>query len=562
MSDAIELDPFEDNSDILESDFTNINTSINNNIVNNTTNKMNMNGFNGMGMGMASPYMLQQMISSQFTTMITESISGYSTGNDFIDKFFMALVMIGANGILFGLIGIITNYITSGTNISGNVSNIYSKLYTIFDNYRMKKMKLRTVEISSYDEQRNTNHLYKPVIWYLSNNKKLNYNNERSLYYTTDIEIIDNSSMYNTNSNLPVNININKILPKSISKDIHYKGYIISFEFTKETITVFTDRERKRENHKIILKTTVELENNHDILEDFCSSCISEYRLNLKTKKWDQQIYSHKENEWKGVPSNNVRKLDTIVLKTGMKEIIKKDIQDFIDDEEWYSNNDVPYTRGYLFYGPPGTGKSSMIKALSLYCKRHIHNILLSEIKSDSQLFELLKGINYKETVLVFEDIDIASSIVHEEFVEKKDSSAELLNKLIDKIDDKSEKKKEIIQGPSTLTRSGLLQALDGIFTSTGRIVIMTSNKPNVLAKNLLRSGRIDVEYNFDNCDKSQIINLYKLFFNKVITENDINFDPSIYSPADISRTFLKYKTDPLSALKNLENGNIDKHKF
>ena len=92
----------------------------------------------------------------------------------------------------------------------------------------------------------------------------------------------------------------------------------------------------------------------------------------------------------------------------------------FLNSEEWYQHRDIPYTRGYLFYGHPGTGKTSMIKGLSLFSKRHIHYLMLNEVETDTQLVELIKSINYKETILVIEDIDAMLNVVKSRTMEQK----------------------------------------------------------------------------------------------------------------------------------------------
>ena len=75
----------------------------------------------------------------------------------------------------------------------------------------------------------------------------------------------------------------------------------------------------------------------------------------------------------------------------------------------------------YFFF--PGTGKTSMIKELSNYCKRYIHYLILNETKSYNELFELFKQINYKETILVIEDIDCMTKIIKYRNIALKESN-------------------------------------------------------------------------------------------------------------------------------------------
>ena len=69
------------------------------------------------------------------------------------------------------------------------------------------------------------------------------------------------------------------------------------------------------ENYKVQLSTIVPQNLNQDILEEFCKHCLIEYVKSLTSNKWKQLIYTNSGIEWKSTPSNNTRKLDTIILK-------------------------------------------------------------------------------------------------------------------------------------------------------------------------------------------------------------------------------------------------------
>lgn len=298
-----------------------------------------------------------------------------------------------------------------------------------------------------------------------------------------------------------------------------------------------------------------------DVLEEFCKYCANEYKFYLTGKIWTQQIYTNDRSEWKSSPSNNYRKLDTIILKNNLKNKIKEDVQLFLNSEEWYQHRDIPYTRGYLFHGHPGTGKTSMIKGLSLFSKRHIHYLMLNEVSNDSELLELVKSINYKETILVIEDIDAMLNIVksretdkktYQDYLDEKEKNKKMTVDEWEKLDNDKHKK-------STVTLSGLLNVIDGIFSSHGRILIMTTNHPEILDSALIRPGRIDCKFLFDNCDIEQIGKLFEMFFNQELTEdNKIQLEKlSIlkkYSPAHITSIFLRYRNNPNIALEHLDD--------
>jgi ATP-dependent 26S proteasome regulatory subunit len=60
-----------------------------------------------------------------------------------------------------------------------------------------------------------------------------------------------------------------------------------------------------------------------------------------------------------------------------------------------------------------------------------------------------------------------------------------------------------------------LLNILDGIQESNGRIIIMTTNKPEILDKALIRPGRIDIEINFKKASIDNIKEIIENFFGK-----------------------------------------------
>jgi hypothetical protein len=131
-------------------------------------------------------------------------------------------------------------------------------------------------------------------------------------------------------------------------------------------------------------------------------------------------------------------------------------------------------------------------------------------------------------------------------------------------------------QQKNGLTLSGLLNAIDGIFNNDGRILIMTTNHPEVLDGALIRPGRIDRKLLFGYCDPHQINGIFEMMYDVNLMDNcddgdsgDANnnyieglkmITENIYSPADITSLFLKYRNKPEMALKNIEE--LDNNDF
>merc|ERR1712151_1051684 len=70
----------------------------------------------------------------------------------------------------------------------------------------------------------------------------------------------------------------------------------------------------------------------------------------------------------------------------------------------------------------------------------------------------------------------------------------------------KGEKDKE--EDPDALSLSGLLNVLDGVVDSPGRILVMTSNHPEKLDPALIRPGRINKRLHLGYMDAEQLCQL------------------------------------------------------
>ncbi len=504
----------------------------------------------------------------------------FSTGNFFIDTIAQLFVM---TLITYLFTQVKTMLDKTGTFINwAGVKTWYGAKWSYCKIFNRPIKQIKYVEIPYISDNRKINELYKAVSWYLSTNSDIDYSKETDLQYVYEKPIVPENATW-----IKANLNLNKVVHQNRAKKIKFKNYVIIYELGTELLTIYTDKEKKRENYKVKLWVEIDQFVKSDVLEEFCQLCITKYIESLTSSTWKQQIYINKEGKWTGEPSNNSRKLDTIILQNKLKDDIRDDFQRFINSEDWYNSLDIPFNRGYLFYGRPGTGKTSLIRGLSLHFKRHIHFLMLQNIKSDIELLELFKGINYKETILVIEDIDaMVSAVKSRESKSDSDSDPDSdsdsdsanakLRKKIRKLKNKqkakeqnnndhdipsykkqeagfeasSSKKKE-----SGITLSGLLNALDGVVATPGRILIMTTNHPEVLDDALVRPGRCDAKYQFDFCTKTQIKELYQMFFNQEapITQLD-NIRASEYSPAHITAVFLRFRNEPEKALEHLDD--------
>lgn len=127
---------------------------------------------------------------------------------------------------------------------------------------------------------------------------------------------------------------------------------------------------------------------------------------------------------------------------------------------------------------------------------------------------------------------------------------------------DKSNKKIQNIENKDEITLSFLLNLLDGVLETPGRILIMTSNYPKRLDKALIRPGRIDMNVHFTNADNNMIAQMIHNFYNTNITIQEIqnilhNNLHMKFTPAKIIEVLCNNYNDYKKAIEQLNNLSI-----
>jgi chaperone BCS1 len=240
--------------------------------------------------------------------------------------------------------------------------------------------------------------------------------------------------------------------------------------------------------------------------------------FSMSTNMVSLRVWS--EHYWLNIPAKSPRPLDSIILPNGQVERITDDLHWFIKAREWYRQRGIPYRRGYLFAGEPGTGKTSLVIALAGYLNRPI---CILTIGSDIDDNSMLAAFNEApaNAIILIEDVDCAFPAQSRETAEKKEGGR--------------------------LTKAGLLNAIDGVATPDGRIVIMTTNYPDRLDPALVRPGRADVHEHFYLLGPSDQQRMARRFY-------DQHFSPVIQpvSPALLQGVFMLHPDDPQAAHRAL----------
>lgn len=265
---------------------------------------------------------------------------------------------------------------------------------------------------------------------------------------------------------------------------------------------------------------------------------------------------------WHQVARRPVRPMRTVVLDHKEKHAILRDVNEYLHPgtPRWYASRGIPLRRGYLFHGPPGTGKTSFSFALAGVFGIDIYVISLQDISVTEEDLAALFTRLPRRCIVLLEDIDTAglrreddaddADDVSEEKTEgkkneskdakmkkskkkpkkqKKEESDSDSDSDSDKDSDSSEddssrrkknKKKKSkrrkhgrgmngVLTVESISLSGLLNAIDGVASHEGRILIMTTNKPESLDEALIRPGRVDVQVGFKNASSVQAGELF-----------------------------------------------------
>ena len=161
-------------------------------------------------------------------------------------------------------------------------------------------------------------------------------------------------------------------------------------------------------------------------------------------------------------------------------------------------------------------------------------------------------SITFNKKIIVFEDIDCMTDIVlsrYKKETEKPKQSDKELGNVNNMIDCLSSLKNCNPKSTDTLinlfdkynncddklTLSFILNLIDGIRETPGRILIITSNFYDKIDEALLRPGRIDITLQMTKVSRIILNEIYTKFFNHALSEEVLSkFEEYKYTPAEI----------------------------
>lgn len=336
-----------------------------------------------------------------------------------------------------------------------------------------------------------------------------------------------------------------------------------------------------------------------DDIRDFIKEARESYKTDIENKLGDDIYYFDHETHIQDTINSTDIKFSKRLYHVDQtfenvffteKKFLAKRVDHFLNGREWYKEKGIPYTFGTLFYGGPGTGKTSTIKAMAKESKRHVFNIRLSDVKTNTQLKNLFQDeyvsvldpvtkniekymIPIRKRLYVIEDIDCMTDLIKRRDLlndDEKHSSrggTNNMDRLMQMIEDQTPKpgvpfdpddhkalqrlkeeaaalkEKNEDENSDAITLDALLNVLDGTYETPHRMICITTNDPDIIDPALVRPGRIDMIVNFTNSTIAMVKDMFNNFYDDETFENTdfSGFKEGQVSPAEVQNILFKF---------------------
>ena len=250
-----------------------------------------------------------------------------------------------------------------------------------------------------------------------------------------------------------------------------------------------------------------------------------------KEIKTDKVTVMKFKDDWIRESDQRKRNLDSVCLNDGVRDTIVDFVDSFRLREDFNLQHGINHQTAIMLYGPPGTGKTSVIKAIASHYDLKIYNMSPAAIGNIGNAFASLP----ENSLVVIEDIDSNKSLFAR-------PGSKTLDKSVRQND--SDLMEELMLGGFT-SISDVLNAIDGVSVSHGRILLATTNHIESLDPALLRTGRFDLKVEIGYADNFALTQFLERFFPGKSLPNGYQIKDNICS-ADIQK----------AAIDNLDDSN------
>ena len=240
---------------------------------------------------------------------------------------------------------------------------------------------------------------------------------------------------------------------------------------------------------------------------------------------------------WNQVNEQPSRTMETIFVPQKVKDDLTVMLNKFLANRPFYDKNGIPYRLGLALHGLPGTGKTSMVRALCHYLKRDLYVMDLAKLDNE----KLMDAFNTvpSRCLMLIEDIDTYDHC-----------TKRVTKKKIDAPTDKSVVK--AVQELSGITLSGILNAVDGVISTSDRILIVTTNHFEKLDPALKRRGRIDYDVWFGHLNDETFRAMMERAYPEFNVPRTFKV-PANLAPVDLQSMILAHQDDPKEMIKVLQ---------
>lgn len=195
--------------------------------------------------------------------------------------------------------------------------------------------------------------------------------------------------------------------------------------------------------------------------------------------------------------------------KESLKEII-----DFLENPQKYTQMGAKLPKGTLLIGPPGTGKTLLAKAVA--GEANVPFIYMA----GSDFVEMYIGLGAAKVRRLFE-------------IAEKNAPCIVF---IDEIDAIGKKRDPMAVGSGSdereQTLNQLLSEMDGFNSSKGVVVLAATNRPEALDEAITRPGRFDRRIIIERPDARSRKSIIKSYLSKIKVDKNIDIDQLVYCTA------------------------------
>jgi mitochondrial chaperone BCS1 len=173
--------------------------------------------------------------------------------------------------------------------------------------------------------------------------------------------------------------------------------------------------------------------------------------------------------------------------------------------------------------GPTGTGKTTAATALAGHYDRPVYCANLKTFGNDETVLRAFGNVP-RDGIILIEDIDTFDTSKKRVGVESPDDEEETPDEEEAEVENE-DGTKEVVTGTATpptekkkkseagVTLSGLLNAIDGVAATEGRILIITTNNAANLDPALMREGRIRERIYIGPLEPADVEHMFTVFY-------------------------------------------------